>query len=129
MQIEVLVRLVDVKRAFRRLLARLPDETEAGADFMVFGVNGNSLEIVGGETSELLRCTVVHPGCARVPLSVFCGIARSLRFHHPNSIAIVLSPGSLKIDRTEYRHPSISVVALGKGHAIFGQKPAKLQNL
>jgi hypothetical protein len=33
MEIEVRVCLIDLKRAFRRLIARLPDESEAGADF------------------------------------------------------------------------------------------------
>jgi hypothetical protein len=42
---------------------------------------------------------------------------------------ISFSLGSLRIDQTDYRHPSISVLALDGGKAITGTKPAKLQNL
>ncbi len=44
-------------------------------------------------------------------------------------IAISFSSGALRIDRTDYRHPNISVRASGRGQAIVGTKPAKLQNL
>src|SRR6516165_2022164 len=44
------------------------------------------------------------------------------------AIAIVVSPAVLKINRTEYRHPSISIPSL-KGQAFVGTKPAKPQNL
>ena len=36
MEMEVFVNLIDLKCAFRRLLTRLPDESEAGGDFIVF---------------------------------------------------------------------------------------------
>jgi len=122
MGIEVRVRLIDLKRAFRRLLARLPDESEAGGNFVVFSASGDSLDMVVGGTSEVLSANVVHPGQARVSYPVFCGIARTLRFHRAGVIAIVLSPGSFRIDRTDYRHPTISVLGPGA-------KLPKLQNL
>jgi hypothetical protein len=128
MGIEVRVRLIDLKRAFRRLIARLPDESEAGANFIVFGADADHLEIVSGGTSETLRATVVHPGEARVPCPVFRGIARTLRFHRETVIMISFSPGSLRMDQTDYRHPSISVLARDGGQAIARTKPAKLQN-
>jgi len=56
MQIEVRVSLIDLKRAFRRLLARLPDESEAGSDFIVFSASGNRLEITVGGTFEVFEC-------------------------------------------------------------------------
>jgi hypothetical protein len=87
----------------------LPDESEAGDDSIVFSASGNNLEIVLGRTSEVLGAAVVHPGKARVPHRVFRGIARSLQFHRGRAIAIVLSPTMMKINRTEYRHPSISI--------------------
>jgi hypothetical protein len=62
MGIEVHVCLIDLKHAFRRLAARLPDESEAGGDFIVFSASGNSLDIVVGGTSEVLNAAVVHPG-------------------------------------------------------------------
>jgi hypothetical protein len=129
MEIEVRVRLIDLKRAFRRLLARLPDESEASGDFIVFSASGNRLGIVVGGTSEVLNANVVHPGEARVPSPVFRGIARSLRFHRGKVIAITLSPGSLTIAQTDYRHRRISVLARDGGQAIVGAKPAKPQNL
>jgi hypothetical protein len=129
MEVEVRVSLIDLKRAFHRLLARLPDESEAGGDFIVFSASGDRLDIVAGGTSEVLSASVVYPGQARVPCPVFRGIARTLRFYRRGVIAIALSPGSLRIDRTDYRHTSISVLAPGRGRAIVGTKPAKLQNL
>ena len=126
--IEVRVRLIDLKSAFRRLIARLPDESEAGADFVVFRTGADHLEIVSGGTSETLKASVVHSGQARVPCPVFRGIARTLRFHHGTVIMISFLPRSLRIDQTDYRHPNISVLALDGGQAITGTKPAKPQN-
>ena len=104
--------LIDLKRAFRRLLARLPDESEAGGDFVLFNADGNSLDIVAGETLETLNATVMRPGQARVPCTVFCGIARTLRFYRDRVIVISFSPEVVRIERTEYRHPSISVLGI-----------------
>jgi hypothetical protein len=103
------VSLIDLKRAFRRLLARLPDESEAGGDFIVFSASGDRLEIVVGGTSEVLSASVVHPGQARVPCPVFRGIAKTLRFYRGRTVTVVSSKGLLKIGRTEFRHPNISV--------------------
>jgi hypothetical protein len=128
MQIEVRVSLIDLKRAFRRLIARLPDEAEAGADFIVFKADANHLEIVSGGTSETLRAMVGHPGQSRVPCSVFRGIARTLRFYRGQNITVASSKGLLSIARTEFRHANISVLAPSGDLAILGTKPAKLQN-
>jgi hypothetical protein len=38
-EIEVRVSLIELKRAFGRLLARLPDDSEAGGDFIVFNAS------------------------------------------------------------------------------------------
>ena len=109
MEIEVRVSLIDLKRAFRRLLARLPDESEASGDFIVFSAVGDRLDIVVGGTSEVLNASVVHPGQTRVPCPVFRGIARSLRFYRGKTVIVASSKGLLRIVRTEFRHPSISV--------------------
>lgn len=129
MEIEVRVRLIDLKRAFRRLLTRLPDESEAGGDFIVFSASGNSLYIVAGGTSEALSAAVTQPGQTRVPSTIVRGIARSLRFYRGRIVAISFSPGVVRIDRTDYRHPGICVLAPDGGQAIGVTKPAKLQNL
>jgi hypothetical protein len=128
MGIEVRVHLIDLKRAFRRLMARLPDESEAGVNFIIFRAVADHLEIVSGGTSETLRATVVYPGEAQVPSSVFRGIARTLRFHSETVIMISFSPGSLRMDQTDYRHPNISLLARDGGQALARTKPAKLQN-
>jgi hypothetical protein len=109
MDIDVRVSLIDLKRAFRRLLARLPDESEAGGDFIVFSASGSRLDLVVGGTSEALNATVVHQGEARVPSAVFRGIARTLRFYRGRTVTVASSKGLLRIDRTEFRHPSITV--------------------
>jgi hypothetical protein len=109
MGIEVRVCLIDLKRAFRRLIARLPDESEAGADFIVFRAVADHLDIVSGGTSESLKASVAYPGEARVPCPVFRGIARTLRFHRGKTASVASSKGLLSICRTEFRHPNISV--------------------
>jgi hypothetical protein len=129
MEVHFTVKLVDLNRAFRRLLARLPDESEARGDFVLFNAGGNNLDIVAGGTSEALSAIVTQPGQTRVPSTVFCGIARTLRFYRGRVIVISFSPGALRIDRTDYRHSSISVLAPSGGRAIGATKPAKLQNL
>src|SRR5438477_13045354 len=115
MEIKVRVILIDLKRAFRRLLARLPDESEAGGDFVIFNADENSLNIAAGGTSEALNATVTHPGHARVPSAVFCGIARTLRFYRGGVSVISSSTGAVRINRTDYRHPGISVLAPSVG--------------
>ena len=109
MGIEVHVHLIDLKRAFRRLMARLPDESEAGVKFIIFRAVGDHLEIVSGETSETLDASVGYPGEAQVPSSVFRGIARTLRFYRGRTVSVASSTGLLSICRTEFRHPHIFV--------------------
>ena len=110
MEIEVRVNLTDLKRAFGRLLARLPDESEAGADFIVFTASGKTLAMVAGATSDVLSATVLHRGQARVPYPVFCEIGRILRFYRGRAATVAFSKGVLRIARTEFRHPNISIL-------------------
>jgi hypothetical protein len=129
MEVEVRVSLGDLKRAFRRLLARLPDESEASSDFIAFSAIGDHLEIKVGETSEVLSATVLRQGQARVPSPVFRGIARTLRFYRGRTVMVTFSLGAVRIDRTDHRHPSISVLAFCRARTLSAAKPAKLQNL
>ncbi len=69
MDVEFIVRLRELKRAFRRLSARLPDESEAGAEFVLFNVGESSLEILVQETAEGLTAAVASS-------PVLCGISR-----------------------------------------------------
>ena len=52
MEVHFTVNLLDLRRAFRRLLARLPDESEAGGGFVLFNADGSNLDIVDRGTSE-----------------------------------------------------------------------------
>jgi len=108
--IEFTLSLTELKRAFRRLSARLPDESDAGGAFVVFTTCDDKLEITANGTSEGLSVSVVHSGCANVPFPVFRGIARILRFHRLKVIRLVLSAGELTIDRTMFRHKDISIL-------------------
>jgi len=111
MKVEFTVSLVELKRAFRRLSVRLPDESEAGGEFVVFDARHNGVEIVARETTEALKAGVVHSGQGAVSFSVFRGIARALRFFRGTNVRFTFSPGALKIDRACFRHPSIAVPA------------------
>ena len=51
-QVQFSVNFADLKRSSRRLLTRLPDESGAGSDFVVFNATGDGLEIVANSTSE-----------------------------------------------------------------------------
>lgn len=108
-EIEARVNLVDLRRAFRRVLARLPDEAEAGNEFVIFSVDWNSLGIVAGETSETVSASVTQTGQASVPSSCFRGIARTLGFYRQATIRLAFSNGTLTINRTKFRHGNISL--------------------
>ena len=108
-EIEARVSLVDLRRAFRRVLARLPDEAEAGNEFVIFSVDWNSLGIVAGETSEIVSAIVTQTGQASVPSSCFRGIAGTLRFYRKTAICLTFSTGAITINRTKFRHKNISL--------------------
>ena len=105
--IEFTVSLVELKRAFRRLSARLPDESESGGEFVAFDASHNTLEIIALGTSEGLSAFVVHPGRASVPFPVFGGVARILRFYRLKVVRLAFSAGELSIDCTAFRHKDI----------------------
>jgi len=108
--VEFTVSLVDLKRAFRRLLVRLPDESKAGGELVVFTACNDKLEITAIGTSEGLSASVVHPGRARVPFPVFRGIARILRFYREKTVRLTFSARVFRVDRTEFRHAGISAL-------------------
>src|SRR2546425_30953 len=110
MDVEFTVSLIELKRAFRRLSVRLSDVFEAGAKSVIFNVRDSDLEIVAQETVESLPVAVAHSGLASVPLPVFRGIARTIRFYRGTSVRFAFSPEALRINRTCFRHPGISVL-------------------
>jgi hypothetical protein len=110
MDVEFTVSLTELKRAFRRLSVRLPDESEAGTQFVTFNADHGSLEITASGTFEGLSVTVLCPGRAGVPFPVFRGIARVLPFYRRKTIRLAFAGGLLRIDRTHFRHPNISIL-------------------
>jgi hypothetical protein len=104
MDVEFSVNLIELKRAFRRLSARLPDESEVGSQFVVFNACSNNLEIAARGTSEGLAVSVLHPGQASLPFPVFSGIARVLRFYRRKTVDVGFSNGVVKIEHTQFRH-------------------------
>jgi hypothetical protein len=103
------VNLTDLKRSCRRLLTRLPDESEAGGDFVVFNATGDGLQIVADSTSEGLTAIVSNEGVARIPYPVFRGIVRTFNTYHRRKLTFTFSAGQLTVDGTVFRHPQISV--------------------
>ena len=126
MKVEFTVSLVELKRAFRRLSARLLDESEVGSEFVIFNARENDLRIVARRTSEGLFASLAHSGRARVPFPTFCGIARILRFYRQKTVRFAFSGGVLKIDRTAIRHPRISVLP---GTGRFAARPNVITEL
>lgn len=103
------VSLVDLKRAVRRLLLRLGDESTEGEGFVVFDSSKDSLEIKTINSSEQLSEQVLHLGAASVPTAVFCAVSRTLRFHRRKRVEICFSPGMMTIDSAVIRHPRIDI--------------------
>jgi hypothetical protein len=112
MEVEFSVSLIELKLAFLRMLSRLPDESDAGSEFVIFEARGDSLEIVAQDTVEGLPVSIVHSGRASVPSAVFSGLARVLRFYRHKTVRFAFSAGVVKIDHTEFRHPGISASSI-----------------
>ena len=110
--IEFTVSLSELKRAFRRLSARLSDESEAGEEFVVFDASDSNLEIMASRTSEGLSASVVYAGRARVPFPVFRGVARIMRFYREKTVRLTFSAGVFRVDHTEFRHAGISALPM-----------------
>ena len=85
------VSLVELKRAFRRLSARLSDEFGAGGAFVVLIARDDKLEITANRISEGLSASVVCPGRASVPFPVFRGVARILRSYRGATVRLTFS--------------------------------------
>jgi hypothetical protein len=108
-QVQFTVNLADLKRSSRRLLTRLPDESEAGGNFVVFNATVDGLEIVANSTSEGLVAVVSNSGVARMSYPVFRGIVRTFSTYHAWKLTFTFSAGQLTVNGTVFRHPQISV--------------------
>jgi hypothetical protein len=100
-QVQFTVNLADLKRSSRRLLTRLPDESEAGGDVVV----GDGLQIAANSTSDGLVAIVSNAGVARIPYPVFRGIVRTFITHRARKLTFTFSAGQLTVNGTVFRHP------------------------
>jgi hypothetical protein len=108
-QVQFTVNLTDLKRSCRRLLTRLPDESEDGGNFVVFNATGDGLEIVANSTSDGLAAIVSNAGVARMPYPVFRGIVRTFSTYRTRELTFTFSAGQLTANGTVFRHPQVSV--------------------
>jgi hypothetical protein len=64
----------------------VPDEAEAGGEFVVFDAYGDNLKIAARGTAEGSSVSVGRSGKAILRSSVFDGIARTLRFYRGTAV-------------------------------------------
>ena len=102
-----------MKRACRRLLARLPDECESGNQSVVFTADHDNLRIQVGSSSEIVSAVVVQKGKESAQCSQFSAMAQTLRFYRKKRVEIAVSDNELKIERMIFR-PSTHDVLNGE---------------
>jgi len=94
-----IVKVAEMKRACKRLLARFPDEYESGNQSVVFTADHDSLRIQVGSSSEVIPAVVMQRGKESVESPLFSGMAQTLRFYHKKKVEIAVSDNELKIER------------------------------
>ena len=110
MEVRFSVKLVELRRACRRLVERLADESESEADFIAFTATGNTLKISSRNSSEGLPTTITQSGVALVPHRVFCCLVNALRYCRGITVEFDFSAGTITLSgRTQIRHPRISL--------------------
>jgi len=104
------VNLVDLKKACRRLVSRLSDESEIGRDFALFRATGSALELSTGNSSEVLAATIHRSGQATVTGPVFYKLVSTLRYFRRTVIDFEFYSGIIVLNgRTQIRHALISI--------------------
>jgi hypothetical protein len=103
-----IVKLADLKRACKRLLARMSDEYDSGNESVVFTPDRDSFRIQIGGSSETVSAVVVQRGSVSVPSSLFRNMAQTLRFYRKKKVEIGVSAGELRIERMVFRQSTIS---------------------
>ncbi|MGH9510808.1 MAG: hypothetical protein ACRD2U_01595 [Terriglobales bacterium] len=98
-----IVSTADLKRACKRLLARLRDERDSGDVPVVFTCDHDDLGIQIGSSSETIPAVVVVSGIESVRSSLFSGMAQTLRFYRKKKIEIAVLNGELRIERMVFR--------------------------
>jgi hypothetical protein len=119
-EIRFTVNLVELRRAGRRLVSRLLDESEIGRDFALFHATGSALELSRGNSSEVLDATIHRSGQVTVPRLVFCNLVSTLRYFRGTVIDFEFSSGIIVLNgRTQIRHSRISVADSKAGVSAF----------
>jgi hypothetical protein len=98
-----IVSVAEMKRACRRLLARLPDECDSGNQSVVFTADHDNVCIQVGGSSEIIPAVVVREGKGSVQCSQFSAMAQTLRFYRKKKVEIAVSDNELKIERMVFR--------------------------
>jgi hypothetical protein len=128
-QVRFTVNLVELRRACRRLLSRLSDESESGTDFAVFDATGTAMELSTGNSSEVLDATIHRSGQAKVQRPVFSKLVSALRYFRGTVIEFEFSAGTIVLNgRTRIRHLGISLSRWAPGgcSAETRLEPARL---
>lgn len=105
-----IVDVAEMKRACRRLLARLPDESESGNSSVVFTADRDNLRVEIGDSSETIHAAVVQSGNESVQCSLFSAMAQTLRFYRKKNVEIAVSENELKIERMVFRQSTHDVL-------------------
>ena len=95
MQALFTVNLGELRRACRRLVSRLSDESEIGTDFALFHATGMAMELSTGNSSEVLAATIHSSGQATVPRPVFSKLVSALRYFRGTIIEFEFSAGMI----------------------------------
>jgi hypothetical protein len=104
-----IVNLAELKRACKRLLARMSDEFESGNQSVTFIADRDSLRIEIGGSSETVSAVAVQRGHESVPCSLFWEMAQTLRFYRKKKVEILVSDSELKIERMVFRYATAVV--------------------
>jgi hypothetical protein len=108
-EVRFTVNLGELRRACRRLVSRLSDESEIETDFALFNATGRALKISTKNSSEVLDATVHRSGQATVPRPVFCKLVSTLRYFRGTEIEFEFSAGMIVLNgRTQIHHSGIS---------------------
>jgi hypothetical protein len=104
-----IVNLAELKRACKRLLARMSDEYHSGNQSVIFIADRDSLRIEIGGSSEVVSAEVQQTGHESVPCSLFWDMAQTLRFYRKKKVEILVSDSELKVERMVFRQSTLHV--------------------
>ena len=97
------VNTIEMRRAWNRLLARLPDERGSGNSSVIFTADHDNLQIQIGDSSEIIPATVTKAGIESVPCLQFSGMAQTLCFYRRKKIEVTVADNQIKVERMVFR--------------------------